>query len=206
MIQEIAMSTLLQQLNAEMGDLAAATRQSLVQVRDGKRGLGSGTIWHPDGLIITNAHVVKTRSPQVVLPDGSTQTARLLAHDSARDVAALMIDASGLNAIELGQSKSLRTGQWVTALGHPWGVAGAATGGVVIGVGTDLPEMPMSDREWIAVNLRLRPGHSGGPLVDAEGRLVGINAMMVGPEVGMAVPIHVIKDFLKQKLGSTPIS
>ena len=67
-----------------------------------------------------------------------------------------------------------------------------------------MPEMPMSDREWIAVNLRLRPGHSGGPLVDAEGRLVGINAMMVGPEVGMAVPIHVIKDFLKQKLGSTP--
>ena len=56
------------------------------------------------------------------------------------------------------------------------------------------------------MNLRLRPGHSGGPLVDAEGRLVGINAMMVGPEVGMAVPIHVIKDFLKQKLGSTPIS
>ena len=200
------MPTLLQKLNAELGDVATATRRSLVQVRDGKRGLGSGTIWHPDGLIITNAHVVKTRSPQVVLPDGSTQTARLLAHDSNRDVAALMINASGLNAIELGQSKSLRTGQWVTALGHPWGVAGAATGGVVIGVGTDLPEMPLTDREWIAVSLRLRPGHSGGPLVDAEGRLVGINAMMVGPEVGMAVPVHVIKDFLKQELGSTPHS
>ena len=200
------MPTLLQKLNAELGEVATATRRSLVQVRDGKRGLGSGTIWHPDGLIITNAHVVKTRSPQVVLPDGSTQTARLLAQDSARDVAALMIDASGLNAIELGQSKSLRTGQWVTALGHPWGVAGAATGGVVIGVGTDLPEMPLTDREWIAVSLRLRPGHSGGPLVDAEGRLVGINAMMVGPEVGMAVPVHVIKDFLKQELGSMPNS
>ncbi len=196
------MPTLLQKLNEEMGEIATATRRSLVQVRDGKRGIGSGTIWHPDGLIITNAHVVKTRSPQVVLPDGSTQTARLLALDSARDVAALMIDASGLNAIELGHSKSLRTGQWVTALGHPWGVAGAATGGVVIGVGTDLPEMPLTDREWIAVSLRLRPGHSGGPLVDAEGRLVGINAMMVGPEVGMAVPIHVVKDFLKQELGS----
>ena len=88
-------------------------------------------------------------------------------------------------------------------MGHPWGVAGAATGGVVIGVGTDLPEMPLTDREWIAVSLRLRPGHSGGPLVDAEGRLVGINTMMVGPEVGMAVPVHVIKDFLKLELGST---
>ena len=200
------MPTLLQKLNAEMGEVATAARRSLVQVRDGKRGLGSGIIWHADGLIITNAHVVKTRSPQVVLPDGSTQTARLLAHDSARDVAALMIDASGLDAIELGQSKCLRAGQWVTALGHPWGVAGAATGGVVIGVGADLPEMPLTEREWIAVSLRLRPGHSGGPLVDAEGRLVGINTMMVGPEVGMAVPVHVIKDFLKQKLGSTPNS
>jgi S1-C subfamily serine protease len=88
------------------------------------------------------------------------------------------------------------------ALGHPWGVSGAATAGVVIGVGNDLPEMPWSDREWIAVGLHLRPGHSGGPLVDAQGRLVGINTMMTGLEVGMAVPVHVVKAFLKQALTS----
>ena len=199
------MSTLLQQLNREMGEVAAAARLSLVQIRSGKRGIGSGTIWHPDGLIITNSHVVKGRSPQVVLPDGSSHAARVLAQDSTLDVAALMVDASALAAFDLGDSKSLRPGQWVTALGHPWGVAGAATAGTVIGVGTDLPGMPLTGREWIAVSLRVRPGHSGGPLVDAQGRLAGINTMMVGPGIGLAVPVHVIKEFLNQTLGATKV-
>jgi serine protease Do len=91
----------------------------------------------------------------------------------------------------------------VLALGHPWGVTDAATAGVVIGVGRDFPEIPRSDREWIAVGLTLRPGHSGGPLVDVQGRLVGINTIMTGPKVGMAVPVHVAKSFLRQRLGST---
>ena len=86
-------------------------------------------------------------------------------------------------------------------LGHPWGVADAATAGAVIGVGTGFPEIPQSHQEWIAVGLTLRPGHSGGPLVDVQGRLVGINTFRTGPEVGMAVPVHVAKSFLRQKLG-----
>jgi S1-C subfamily serine protease len=81
-------------------------------------------------------------------------------------------------------------------------VAGAVTAGVVAGVGRDLPEMPRSDREWIAVSLHLRPGHSGGPLVDDQGRLVGMNTMMAGPDVGLAVPVHVVKHFLRQAVGS----
>ncbi len=113
-----------------------------------------------------------------------------------------MVEADGLSPVELGESRHLRPGQWVMALGHPWGVAGAATGGVVIGAGPDLSEQPLPGQEWIAVSLSLRPGHSGGPLVDAQGRLVGINTMMAGPEVGMAVPVHVAKEFLKRKLGS----
>jgi serine protease Do len=62
--------------------------------------------------------------------------------------------------------------------------------------------MPWSGHEWISVGLHLRPGHSGGPLVDVQGRLVGINTMMTGLEVGMAVPVHVVKAFLKQALAS----
>lgn len=196
------MSTLLQQLNSEMGDVAENARRSLVQVRSGGQGGGAGAIWHPDGLIVTNAHVVRNDALQVTLPDGSNLPARILAHDTDRDLAALSVDASGLPAIELGDSRALRPGQWVMALGHPWGVAGAATGGVVIGVGADLPEMSQPDREWIAVSLHLRPGHSGGPLVDDKGRLVGINTMMMGLEVGMAVPVHVAKAFVKEELGS----
>jgi S1-C subfamily serine protease len=62
--------------------------------------------------------------------------------------------------------------------------------------------MGLPGREWIAVSLHLRPGHSGGPLVDVQGRLVGINTMMAGPEVGLAVPVHVVKTFLRRALGS----
>jgi serine protease Do len=179
----------------------AQARHSLVHVRNGRAGAGAGTIWHPDGLILTNAHVAGRRHLEVTLPDGRILPARLLARDASRDVAALGVEARGLPAAELGDSLELRPGQWVLAVGHPWGVAGAATAGVVAGVGRRLPEMPRSDRPWIAVSLHLRPGHSGGPLVDAAGRLVGINTMMAGPDVGLAVPVHEVKRFLREAVG-----
>ena len=75
---------------------------------------------------------------------------------------------------------------------------GAATAGVMIATGAGLPDTPESDREWIAASLKLRPGHSGGPLIDAEGRLVGINTMITGPSVGLAVPIHVVEGFVSR--------
>lgn len=219
------MSEVLRELDIEMGAVVEKVRRSLVQVSNhGQQGAGAGTIWHPDGLIITNAHVVKGRSPQVTLPDGRELPARLLAREPALDVAALAVDARDLPTIELGESTRLRPGQWVVALGHPWGVLGAATAGVVIGVGADWPELPRRDRGWIAqrlrrtsrsaddaelsrtadwvvANLHLRPGHSGGPLVDVHGRLVGINTIMAGPGVGVAVPVHAVKVFLREVLG-----
>ena len=200
------MMTLLEQINDELGGLVAGVKRSLVQVQSGDRGGGAGSIWHPDGLIVTNAHVVRTRTPQVILPNGTSLPARVLAHDRHLDVAVLSVEETGLPSIELGDSRALQPGQWVTALGHPWGIHAAATGGVVIGVGPDLsemlPEMPLDDRELIVVGLQLRPGYSGGPLVDDQGRLVGLNTMMVGPEVGVAVPVHVVKNFLREQLGS----
>ena len=195
------MSDLLHQLNLEMSAVVENVRRSLVQITNGQRGTGAGTIWHADGLIVTNAHVVGRRSLRATLPDERTLPVRLLARDASCDLAALAVDATGLPTSELGQSKQLQPGQWVLALGHPWGVAGAVTAGVVIGVGPP-PEMPLPQRELIQVGLHLRPGHSGGPLVDVHGRLVGINTMMAGPEVGLAVPVHAVKTFLRQTLGS----
>jgi S1-C subfamily serine protease len=87
------------------------------------------------------------------------------------------------------------------ALGHPWGVQGAATSGIVIGKGTNLPEMPPG-RDWIALSLHLRPGHSGGPLLNADGALIGINTMITGPDVGFAIPVDTVKFFLRQALGA----
>ena len=195
------MVPLLQELNTNIAELVDKTRGSLVQITNGC-GTGAGTIWHPEGLIITNAHVVGRSPLRIVLPDGTTTPARILAHDVANDVAALLVEASGLPAINLGESRSLKSGQWVLAMGNPWGVVGSVTFGAVIGAGTDLLEGMASGREWVAVNLHLRPGYSGGPLIDSQGRLVGINTMMTSPDIGMAVPVHVVKAFLRRSLGS----
>ncbi len=194
---------LLEQLNDAMANCIHQVHQSLVQISNG-RGAGAGTIWHSDGLILTNAHVVRGHSHlNATLPDGWTLPTRVLAYDEALDLAALSVDAHDLPTIELGDSRQLKPGQWVMAVGHPWGVAGAVTSGVVIGIGANLPEMEQMQpgREWIALSLHMRPGHSGGPLVDAAGRLVGINTMITGPDVGFAIPVQVVKAFLKEQVG-----
>jgi serine protease Do len=195
------MSNLLQQINREMAATVETVRRSLVRITNGANGAGAGTLWHSDGLIITNAHVVQRQGISVTLPDGRTLPARLLARDPARDLAALSVQADHLPTIELGDSRQLQPGQWVLAMGHPWGVPGAVTAGAVIDTGLP-PEIPAQHRELIQVGLHLRPGHSGGPLVDSRGRLVGINTMIAGPDVGLAIPIHVVKAFLKESLGT----
>ena len=195
------MNNMLEQLNAELSTVVERASRALVQITNGHQGAGAGTIWHPDGLIVTNAHVVRRRHPQVILPDGRKLPARVLAYDPERDIAALEIDAHDLPTIELGDSRTLRPGEWVTAIGHPWGVTGAITSGAVIGVGA-APEAVPSTRELVQVGLHMRPGHSGGPLVDVRGQLVGINTMIAGPDVGFAVPVHEVKAFLRENLGS----
>lgn len=197
-------TSLLVQLDDQMAAVNARARQSLVQITSGTgwhKGSGAGTIWHSDGLIVTNAHVIARGRVQVTLPDGQVLPARVLAADEDLDLAALQVEASDLPPINLGNSKSLRPGQWVTAVGHPWGVLGASTSGIVIGAGREFPELVAQGREWIAVSLHMRPGHSGGPLLDAEGNVVGINTMITGPDVGFAIPVDVIKAFLKAALG-----
>lgn len=201
------MPTLLEQLNDDLSRLSAQALASLVQVHNGRRGAGAGSIWHGDGLIVTNAHVVLTRhgtvsdALSVTLQDGRDLPARVLATDTDHDLAALRVQAAGLPTIQIGDSRRLHPGDLVLALGYPFGVAGGATSGVVIGMGAHLPELGDARREWIAASLHLRPGHSGGPLLDSEGRLVGINTLMTGPEVGAAVPSHVVVEFLKRALG-----
>src|SRR5262249_22048692 len=132
----------------------------------------------------------------VTLADGTTLPAKVLAQDTEHDIAALAVDAHDLPTIRLGDSRNLRSGQLVLAVGHPWGVMGAVTAGIVIGSGANLPEIPGGEREWVVIDLKVRPGNSGGPLVDAQGHLIGINTIMTGPQAGAAVPIHSIKRFL----------
>jgi S1-C subfamily serine protease len=194
------MTTILQELSADMAGVVQQTRASLVRITNGNTGLGAGTVWSSEGLILTNAHVVQRAAPTVVLPDGRALPARVLAHDPQRDLALLSVKASGLASLPLRDGPPIQPGELVFAVGHPWGVARAATAGVVIGLGGDLPdaERDATRREWLMVSLVLRPGNSGGPLVDVAGRLLGVNTIMTGPEVGGAVPVHVVQAFLRE--------
>ncbi len=196
------MPELLADLDRELAGLIAEARRSLVRVENRRRGAGAGTVWHAAGLILTNAHVAGGGPVEITLADGRAYPGRLQAIDRRLDLAVLTIEAENLPSIGLGASRSLRAGELVIALGHPWGVEGAATAGVVIGVGPTLGDAPPDGRELIAVSLHLRPGHSGGALIDSSGRLVGLNTMMAGPDAGLAVPVDVVKNFVAQALSS----
>ena len=180
-------------LNSELSGAVQTAGEALVQVRAGRHGAGSGIVWRSDGLIVTNAHVARRRLLRVDLQDGRALEGRVVAADAELDVAVLAVDATGFPAVETGDARTLKPGELVFAHGHPWGVPGAVSSGVVIGVGNDWPGLvdDASGREWLVVNMRLRPGNSGGPILDSRGRIVGISTIMAGPHVGMAVPAHV---------------
>jgi len=203
-------SNVLQQINEDAALVSDRVLNSLVQVNNGQRGVGSGAIWRSDGLILTNAHVILGRRGQVsnalsvTLRDGQEYPARLIAYDLQRDLAALHIDAQSLSPIEVGDSRRLSAGDIVLALGFPWGIKGGATSGVVIGNGDSLPELGDGKHEWIAASLHLRPGHSGGPMVNSQGRMIGINTLMNGPDVGVAIPVHIAEEFLKEVAAQKP--
>lgn len=194
-------------LNAALAQIVQKVRQGLVQVGNGHGGQGAGTIWHPDGLILTNAHVVGNHSSMdVVLHDGRSLRGQVIARDEQIDLAALAVNADHLPIIDPGDSRRIKPGEWVIAIGHPWGVRNAITAGMVIGkTGDEFHELQQMGlgrgRDWLVAGLHMRPGHSGGAMVDVNGKLVGINTMMNGPDVGVAVPTHVAKAFLKNTVG-----
>jgi serine protease Do len=192
------MSELIKQLNDEMADVVEQTKSTLVHVSNGGQSHGAGIILSSDGVILTNAHVVRQHSLEVTLPDGRTVPAHVKAHDTDRDLALLKVEASDLPAMTLSDARDPQPGQWVTAVGHPWGVAGAVTSGILIDNGDRMPARGEVRRGWLAASLHLRPGNSGGPLVDVQGRLLGVNTVMAGPEVGLAIPAEVIQSFLDE--------
>jgi serine protease Do len=161
-----------------------------VQVPHG-HGSGAGVIWGRDGLVVTNAHVATGGPTVVVLPDGRTLRSRLAARDPGRDLALLSVREDLLPALR-ADARGLRPGELLLAVGHPLGVPHAAALGVV----HRAPTGESGARGWLQADIRLAPGNSGGPLADAEGRVVGISTMIAGG-LGIAVPTHVIERFLQ---------
>jgi serine protease Do len=182
-------------MRAALGEVAERLRRSTVQVRlPGVEAGGTGVICSTDGRIITNAHVARTRQATIQLWDGRELPARLVARDPRRDLAALKIDADALPAVSLGDSNTLRVGEVVMAIGNPMGFIGALTTGVVHALG---PLRGFGGQGWVLADVRLAPGNSGGPLADAQGRVVGINTMIVHG-LGAAVPSNAVSGFLRR--------
>jgi serine protease Do len=159
------------------------------------RGQGSGFIISPDGLILTNAHVVRdAQQVTVKLSDRREFTAKVLGSDPVTDVAVLKIDATGLPTVRLGDPRSVQVGDWVLAIGTPFGFEQTATQGIVSAKGRSLPGD--SAVPFIQTDAAVNPGNSGGPLFDAGGRVVGINAQIYSQSGGFqglafAIPMDV---------------
>jgi serine protease Do len=174
----------------DFADLAERLRRITVEIAAGGASFGCGVLW-PRGCVITNAHVIRRARPAVRLFDGTRLEARLVARDGDADLALLAIPDSALPVATLAHAPA-RVGSLVLAVGHPFGVRGALTAGIVHAVGPLVPR----GRAWIQADLRLGPGNSGGPLADVAGDLVGLNAMIAGG-LAIAVPVERIAEFVR---------
>ena len=186
------------------GEIAERLRRSTVHVRieGGREGSGSGVIWSSDGLIVTNAHVARSDRGAIELWDGREMEATVTTRDTRRDLATLRVpDAAGLPAATPGHSSALRPGELVMAVGNPLGFTGALSTGVVHTLG---PLRGLGSRSWVQASVRLLPGNSGGPLADAEGRVIGINTMIAG-RLSLAVPSDTVAEFLRRGTSSVSL-
>jgi serine protease Do len=177
---------------AGFGEVAEALRRTTVQVSSRGRGLGSGVILSADGLIVTNAHVLRSSHAQVKLWDGRTLEAVVTSRDLTQDLAALLASSSGLPAATLADSSKARVGELVLAVGNPLGFVGALSTGIIHAAGS---VRGLGMNSWLQADVKLAPGNSGGPLADAQGRVLGINTMVAGG-LALAIPSNDVARFL----------
>jgi serine protease Do len=171
--------------------------------------LGSGFIWDSDGTIVTNNHVVDNADEiQVRLADGKKFEAKVVGTDPKTDIAVLKIDPKGhtLNAVARGDSDAIRVGDWVVAIGNPFGYGNTITAGIVSAKERVIGSGPYDS--FLQTDAAINPGNSGGPLFDIQGRVVGINTAIVsgGTGIGFAIPINMAKDIVAQLKGSGKVT
>jgi serine protease Do len=185
-------------------------RRSLAVVHNGRFGAGAGVIWRHGGVIVTNYHVIHRGRPRITLLEGSGGEfpARVIAEAPEIDLAILQTEHPAdydldLPAAPIADSRGLRVGQIALAIGHPWGQVGAVSAGVISSLGEVPVQGPRGTVSVIRTDVRLAPGNSGGPLMNASGGVIGINTMIVGGDLGVAIPSHVVNAFVEEVLGES---
>jgi serine protease Do len=185
-------------LTHELETMAERLRESTVQVHGRQSGGGSGVIWRSTGVIITNAHVARGSSATVKLLDGRLLEAIVAARDLQRDLAVLRVEANDLPSASIRASSALHVGELVFALGNPFGLVGALTVGIIHAFN---PAEGVYGHGWLQADISVARGNSGGPLADAQGRVIGINSMVAGG-LTLAIPSDAVEHFLNE--GGTP--
>src|SRR5215216_3948168 len=159
-----------------------------------QRGTGSGVIISPDGYILTNNHVAgEAEQITVKLSDGRELKARRIGADPETDLAVVKIDAQNLPYAKLGNSDLVEQGEWVIALGSPFGLSQTMTAGIVSAIGRDLGAGAGQFTHFIQTDASINPGNSGGPLINMQGEVIGINTLIFSQNgtssgVGFAIP------------------
>ncbi|WP_448627555.1 S1C family serine protease [Geodermatophilus sp. URMC 64] len=191
-------------VTAVAADLTPHVAALQVTAADGRGGAGSAVVFTPDGLLLTNAHVVaRSRRGRAVFSDGTEADIDVIGADPLSDLAVVRARTTTPPPAELGDAGSLRVGQLVVAVGNPLGLAGSVTAGVVSGLGRSLPTRDGRTarvvEDVIQTDAALNPGNSGGALADSASRVVGINTAVAGWGLGLAVPIN---DTTRRIIGS----
>ena len=176
-----------------------------------QRSLGSGFIIDKDGSILTNNHVVENASKIVVkLSDDQEYEAKIIGRDAKTDVAVIKINAkSALSAASFGDSDQLEVGEWVVAIGNPFGLDSTVTSGIVSAKGRHIGQGPYDN--FIQTDASINPGNSGGPLINLRGEIVGINTAIFSRTggnmgIGFAIPINLVKELLPQLRGKGKVT
>jgi len=172
------------------------------------RGMGSGVVFTPDGAILTNNHVVEEAlTINVHLRDGRFLPARLIGRDPGTDLAVIKVDAAGLIPARFADSDAARVGEWVVAIGSPFGLGYSVTAGVLSAKGRGGIGMNAIE-DYLQTDASINPGNSGGPLCDLQGDVLGINTMIVGrgQGIGFAVPSNMAQRVATQILKTGRVS
>ncbi len=187
-------SGILESISNAIAGVTDKLSPSVVRVGAGRWRGGTGTVWSKDGHIVTSNHVVGgMREIDVGFSDGTKRTAKIVGRDPYSDIALLKVDGDHLTPAEAGDSDGLKVGQFVLALANPLGTQPAATSGIVTNPSFSVQSWWGGGMDKVVVtDARLNPGYSGGPLVDAKGRVVGINAAFANNR-GISVPVNTVK-------------